>query len=50
MSNFNTDYELEFMSLQKTCDLGLLYVNLIPIPKSHTMHFMNYNIMSEYSC
>ena len=28
---FFTDYRLEFMSLQETCDLDLLYVNIILI-------------------
>ena len=38
---FFTDYRLEFMSLQESCDLDLLYVNIILILQSHTMHLMN---------
>ena len=40
--NFITDYELEFMSLQITCNLYLGYANLIHIPKSYIMHLMDY--------
>lgn len=40
--NFITDYELEFMSLQITCNLYLWYANLIHIPKSYIMHLMDY--------
>ena len=43
--NIITDYELEFMSLQITCNLYLYeleYANLIHIPKSYIMHLMDY--------
>ena len=39
---FITNHKLGLMSLQGTYDLGFLYVNLILIPKLHTILPMNY--------
>ena len=44
MPYFITHYELVFMCLQGIYDLDFLYANLILIPKSYILHFIDYDI------
>jgi len=44
MPYFITHYELVFMRLQGIYDLDFIHANLILIPKSYILHFIDYDI------